>query len=91
MRKPDFCIYENKDEIDQRLCFRYTDSTIPVLHKSEISMLEPSSVAVQTCLCRNPRRPVFSQRGSYVIYFFLMGVIAFCTCLRNLLTYLNVL
>ena len=39
MRKPDFCICENKDadqlrgnrEADQRLCFRYTDSTIPLL------------------------------------------------------------
>ena len=45
MRKPDFCICENKDadqlrgnrETDQRLCFRYTDSTIPLLSKSEIS------------------------------------------------------
>ena len=43
--KPDFCICENKDadqlrgnrEADQRLCFRYTDSTIPLLPKSEIS------------------------------------------------------
>ena len=41
MRKPDFCICENKDadqlrgnlEADQRLCFRYTDSTIPLLPK----------------------------------------------------------
>ena len=47
VRKPDFCIYENKDadqlrgnrETDQRLCFRYTDSTIPLLPKSEISSL----------------------------------------------------
>ena len=47
MRKPDFCICENKDadqlrgnrEADQRLCFRYTDSTIPLLPKSEISSL----------------------------------------------------
>ena len=39
MRNPDFCICENKDadqlrgnrEADQRLCFRYTDSTIPLL------------------------------------------------------------
>ena len=39
MRKPAFCICENKDadqlrgnrEADQRLCFRYTDSTIPLL------------------------------------------------------------
>ena len=39
MRKPDFCICENKDadqlrgnhEADQHLCFRYIDSTIPLL------------------------------------------------------------
>ena len=42
-----FFICENKDadqlrgnrEADQRLCFRYTDSTIPLLPKSEISSL----------------------------------------------------
>ena len=47
MRKPDFCICENKDgdqlrgnrEPDQRLGFRYTDSTITHLPKSEISSL----------------------------------------------------
>ena len=47
VRKPDFCICENKDadqlrgnrEADQRLCFRYTDSTIPLLPKPEISSL----------------------------------------------------
>ena len=45
MRKPAFGICENKDadqlrgnsEADQRLCFRYKDSTIPLLPKSEIS------------------------------------------------------
>ena len=60
MRKPDFCICENKDadqlrgnrEADQRLCFRYTDSAIPLLSKSEISSLYPSSIAVQPGLCR---------------------------------------
>ena len=60
MRKPAFCICENKDadqlrgnrEADQRLCFRYKDSTIPLLPKSEISSLYPSSVAVQPGLCR---------------------------------------
>ena len=35
MRKPVYCICENKDaghsEADQRLCFRYTDSTISLL------------------------------------------------------------
>ena len=60
MRKADFCIWENKDadqlrgnrEADQRLCFRYIDSTIPLLPKYEISSLLPSSVAVQPCLYR---------------------------------------
>ena len=60
MRKPDFCICENKDadqlrgnrEADQRLCFRYTDSTTHQLTKSEFSSLQPSSVAVQPGLCR---------------------------------------
>ena len=58
--KPAFCICENKDadqlrgkrEADQRLCFRYLDSTIPLLPKSEISSLKSSSVAVQLGLCR---------------------------------------
>ena len=51
MRKQAFCICENKDadqlrEADQRLCFRYTDSTIPLLPKSEISRIKPYSVTV---------------------------------------------
>ena len=45
MRKPDFCICENKDAdqlrvirtADQRLCFRYIDNTIPLLPESKIS------------------------------------------------------
>ena len=57
MRKPAFCIYENKDadqlrgnreadqrlrgnreaEADQRLCFPYVASTIPLLPKYKIS------------------------------------------------------
>ena len=61
MRKPAFCICESKDadqlrgnrEADQRLCFRYTDSTIPLFSKSEISSLSPSSVAAQPGLCRS--------------------------------------
>ena len=60
MRKQTFYICENKDadqlrsnrEADLRLCFRYTDSTIPLLSKSEISSIQPSSVAVQPGLCR---------------------------------------
>ena len=60
MRKTTFHICEIKDadqlrgdrEADQRLWFRYIDSTIPLLSKSESSGLKPSSVAVQPGLCR---------------------------------------
>ena len=80
MRKPDFCICENKDadqlrgnrEADQRLCFCYTDSTVPLLSNSEISSLQPSSVAAEPGLCwtwSEPRRLVFSQRGSLGMIF----------------------
>ena len=59
VRKPAFCICENKDadqlrgnrEADQRLCFRYTDSTISLLAKYEISSLQRSSLAEQPGLC----------------------------------------
>ena len=45
MRKPTICMCKKKDadqlrgnrEADQRLCFRYSGSTIPLLLKSEIS------------------------------------------------------
>ena len=45
VRKPDFCLCENKGadqlrgnrEADQRLCFRHSDSKISLLSKSEIS------------------------------------------------------
>ena len=58
MRKPDFCICENKDadqlrgsrEADQRLCFRYTDSTIPLLPISETLKLAYVHVAVHSSL-----------------------------------------
>ena len=71
VRKPAFCICKNKDadrlrgnrEADQRLCFRYIDSTIHLLSKYEISW-PYSPVCVGPGW--KPRRPVFSQRGSYV-------------------------
>ena len=54
MRKPAFCICENKDaeqlrgnrEADQRLCFRYTDSTIPFTF--EIRNFKPLDIF---CIC----------------------------------------
>ena len=80
MRKTGFCICENKDadqlscnrEADQRLCFRYIDSTIPLLPKYEISS-SSNLVWSYSLICvgpgRKPRRPVFSQRGSYTVIF----------------------
>ena len=57
-RKPTICICENKEAdqlcsnctADQHLCFRYMDSTTPLLLKSEISSSYPSSLAAQAGL-----------------------------------------
>ena len=79
MRKPTFCICENKDAdqlrsncaANQRLCFRYTDSTITLLPKFEISSLYSHFMWLYSPVCvgpgRKPRRPVFSERGSYLL------------------------
>ena len=77
VRKRAFRICENKGadqlrsnrEADQRLCFRYLDSIIPLLPKSEISSSSHllwlySPVCVRPG--RKPQRPVFSQRGSNI-------------------------
>ena len=51
MRKPAFCICENKDadrEADQRLCFCYINNTISLLPKSSFY----PSVVAQPGLCR---------------------------------------
>ena len=80
MGKPTICICENKDadqlrgnrEADQRLCFRYSDSTIPLLSKSKISSFWPSPVTVQPGLCQTwlePKLLVFSCTGSYILGF----------------------
>ena len=77
VRKPNFCLCENKGadqlrsnyEADQRLCFRHTDSAIPLLLKSELSSILPVSVTVQIGLCRTwsePKLLVFSRTGSNV-------------------------
>ena len=78
MGKPTICIGENKDadqlrgnrEADQRFCFRYSDSTIPLLLKSEISSFWLFSVTVQVGLCRTFSETtllVFPRGGSRII------------------------
>ena len=79
MGKPTICIGENKDadqlcgnrKADQRLCFRFSDSTIPLLHvlKSEISRFYLFSVLVQAGLCRTCSETtllVFPRGGSHI-------------------------
>ena len=68
-----FCICENKDadqlrgnrEADQRLCFRYVDSTMSLLSKFEISSIEPSPVAAQPSLCRGNPEDRFSHNEAH--------------------------
>ena len=60
MRKTTICVCENKDAdqlcsnctADQRLCFRNTDSKIPLLRVSKVSSFYLYSVTVQPGLCR---------------------------------------
>ena len=79
MRKPDFCIRENKgaDQLcsnctaDQHLCFRYSDRTIPLLSITNIPSLYPASVTVQDDLCRTwsetPKTGFLMSRLIYMI------------------------
>ena len=75
MRKPDFCICENKGadqlrgnrEADQRFCFRYTDSAIPLLAKVQASsylLWFDSPIYARPGL--KPRRPVSHNEAQIV-------------------------
>ena len=76
MGKRTICIGENKGadhlrsncEADQRLCFRYSDSTVPLLLKSKISSFLLFYVLVQPGLCRTCTETtllVFQRDGSF--------------------------
>ena len=79
MRKPDCCICENKDadqlrgnrEVDQRLCFRYSDSIIPLLSKSEIfkplAILCDRTARFVSGLVGNPEDR-FSQNEAHILF-----------------------
>ena len=72
MRKQDFCLCENKGadqlrsscEADQRLCFRYTDSTLSLLVKSENSSFYAASGTVHVGLCQPEDR--FSRVAAHI-------------------------
>ena len=91
MRKPAFCRCENKDadqlrgnrEADQRLCFRYLDSTIPLLSKSEISGLQPSFETAHfvSDLVINPEDR-FSQNEAHLM---IINGILFSSSLKHIL------
>ena len=76
MGKPTICIGENKDadqlhgncEADQRLCFRYSDSTIPLLLKSELQA-SSSNLCLYRPVCVRPvRKPHcwFSHEAAHI-------------------------
>ena len=65
MRKPDLCIRENKDAdqlhsncaADQRLCFCYIDSEIPLVLKSDFyapNFEKVGSILLLACPCVRP-------------------------------------
>ena len=78
VRKPDFCICKNKDadqlrsnsEADQRLCFhsQIVQSLYFLNPKFQASM---HFLGLHSPVCvgpgRKPRRPVFSEQGSFII------------------------
>ena len=77
VRKPVFCICENKDadqlrgnrEADQRLCF-YTRIVQSLFYLNPKFQASSHLLWLYSLVCvrpgRKPRRPVFSERGSYV-------------------------
>ena len=75
MRKPAFCICKNKDAdqlcsnlaADQHLCFRYIDSTIPLLPKFGIAKLYPAWFVSD--LVVNPKDRFSCDRADMVLSF----------------------
>ena len=102
MRKLAFCICENKDadqlrgnrEADQRLCFRFTDSTIPLLPIYEIPSIWPFSVAVKSVLCRTWSETLktgFLTTRLILAFAVIFGVLNCRTCVISSLCWVKVL
>ena len=91
MGKPTICIGKNKAadqlhgnrEADHCLCFCYTNSTIPLLLKSEISSFWPASMTVQAGLCWTCSKTtllVFPRGGSFMYVLIGYSEIIFSLC-----------
>ena len=87
MGKPTICICENKDadqlrgnrEADQRLCFRYSDNTIPLLLKTEI---QASGSFLYRPVCVGPvRKPHywFSHEVAHMLIGINIAVVSSCS------------
>ena len=66
-----YCICENKDvEAEHHLCFRYTDSTLSLFFLNPKFQASNNLLWLYSPVCirpgQKPRKPVFSQRGSYM-------------------------
>ena len=71
MRKPVSCLGENKGadqlrEADQRLCFRYSDSTVPYL--KPLAIFNDCTGQFVSDLVGNPEVRIFLRRGSFLTY-----------------------
>ena len=83
MRNLAFWICENKDAdqlhgvhaaADQCLCFHYIDSTIPLLPKSQISSLWPSTVTPQPSLCGTwLKTPKTGHDAAHIVFTFCLS------------------
>ena len=98
MRKPTFCICENKGTYqlcsnctaDQCLCFHNMDSTIPLLSKSKISSRSPFSVLVQFGLCQAVRKRIVCFLMTWLNYSSLSSLLDWTTGWRVVVVCLNV-
>ena len=78
MRKPTFCICENKDaeqlrgnrEADQRLCFRYIDSTVPLQSISKLfeSRVIASIDEYTQIVKQNSEHTTACYKNRYLVY-----------------------
>ena len=82
--------YRYNRETDQRLCFRYTDSTILYFLYTKFQA-SSHLVCLYSLVCvgpgRKPRRPVFSQRGSNELGRCYMHPMMMSVCIKSMIAF----